>query len=166
MLMAIFLVVIIVILVLFWAPILDNFRVIEVDPLSQYKQLLIPTTTKKQRYLSFLDNLNVRFKSNLPKTGPYRGTCDDKLNQTLQNKSLNDVFNSEIKNNDLEESFRKDPCVAVSNYLCEFTDPNMYLSESQMPPRWIMKSLKDQPLPSHVDIHCFNRIYNCCRQII
>jgi hypothetical protein len=29
-----------------------------------------------------------------------------------------------------------------------------------------MKSLKDQPLPSHVDIHCFNRIYNCCRQII
>lgn len=134
------------------------------DELSHYRQLLIPTTTKKQRYMSFLDELNKNFKNKMPHTGIFRGTCDDKLNQALQNQSLNEVFKNQIQVNKLQDDFKRDPCTAVSNYLCQFTDPMMYLSESHMPPRWMMNSLKDEPLPSQVDTSCFNRTYNCCRK--
>ncbi len=133
------------------------------DPL-HYKELLIPTTTKQQRYLSFLSELNDNFKNKIPQTGPFRGTCNDKLNQVLQNESLKEVFNKQVKSNNLENEFKRDPCIAVSNHLCQFTDPKMYLSESQIPPRWLMKSLRDKPLPHHVDLSCFNRTYNCCKQ--
>lgn len=147
----------VILVILFGNPSIDNF-----DPLSHYKELLIPATTKKQRYLSFLDDLNVNYKNKLPQTGPYRGTCDDKLNQVLQNKSLQEVFDNQINDNNLQDEFKRDPCIAVSSYLCQFTDPMMYLSESRMPPRWAMRSLKDEPLPYHVDISCFNKTYNCC----
>lgn len=130
----------------------------------KYKELLLPTKTiKGQRYLSFLDDLNTDFKGRLPKTGPFRGTCDDKLNKAIEKLSLKAVFDKNIDERGLRADFKRDPCVAISNYLCEFTDPNMYLTESQMPPRWLMKSLKDAPLPMHVDIACYNKTYNCCR---
>lgn len=142
-------------------PSVDNF-----DPLAHYKQLLIPTTTREQRYLSFLNNLNTTFKSKMPQTGPFRGTCNDKINQEIQKQSLKEVFHNQLTDNKhlgIQDDFKRDPCIAVSSHLCQFTDPMMYLTESQMPPRWLMKSLKDQPLPAHVDMPCFNRTYNCCK---
>jgi hypothetical protein len=114
---------------------------------------------KEQRYLTFLSNLNENFKSKAPKTGPFRGSCDDKINNAIQLKALHEEYSRLPKTNSHQDS-----CLAAANHLCEFTHPYMYLSETQMPPKWLMKSLKNLPLPTHVNLSCFASNYNCCKQ--
>ena len=115
---------------------------------------------KEQRYLTFLGNLDKNFKSKSPKTGPFRGSCDDKINTLLQLTALDEEYSNLHKKTN---TFNSDPCVAVSNYLCEFTHPNMYLSETSMPPKWLMSSLKNIPPPTHTNLNCFATNYNCCK---
>jgi len=116
---------------------------------------------KEQCYLTFLDNLNDNFKSKSPKTGPFRGSCDDKINTLLQLTALDEEYSNLHKKTN---EFESDPCVAVSNYLCTFTHPNMFLSETSMPPKWLMSSLKNIPPPTHTNLQCFATNYNCCKQ--
>lgn len=114
---------------------------------------------KEQRYLSFLGNVNENFKSKSPKTGPFRGSCDDKINTMIQLKALNEEYSRILS----KSAAHQDPCVAVSQYLCEFTHPNMYLSETQMAPKWLVKSLKNKPPPTHINLSCFATNYDCCK---
>jgi hypothetical protein len=117
---------------------------------------------KENRYLSFLSKAHDAFKLKAPRKGPFRGTCDDKVNVAMQREALKTAFKDTSR--DLDEKFPKDPCVAISNHLCEFTDPNLYLSESRFPPRWLMKTMKGQTLPMQTNIPCYNRTYDCCKQ--
>ena len=126
---------------------------------------------KEQRYLSFLDNVNENFKSKSPKTGPFRGSCDDKINTMVQLKALNEEYSRSAQTLGTAQNIgtpqsgsHQDPCVSVSQYLCEFTHPNMYLSETQMAPKWLMKSLKNKPPPTHINLSCFATNYDCCKQ--
>lgn len=114
---------------------------------------------KEQRYLSFLSNVNENFKSKAPKIGAFRGSCDDKINTQIQLKALHQEYSRIHGGNN-----GGDPCVSAAHYLCEFTHPNMYLSETQMAPKWLMKSLKNQPPPTHINLSCFASNYDCCKQ--
>jgi hypothetical protein len=121
---------------------------------------------KDQRYLSFLSNVNENFKSKAPKTGAFRGSCDDRINTQIQLKALHEEY-SRIQGTEHSRihggNNGGDPCVSVANYLCEFTHPNMYLSETQMAPKWLMKSLKDVSPPTHINLSCFATNYDCCK---
>jgi hypothetical protein len=119
---------------------------------------------KEQRYLHFLSDVNDSVKEQMPKTGVFRGSCDDKVNIDIQKKVLNRAYMKVIKDNGLIKDFQKDVCVSAANYLCEMTDPTLYLSQSRMPPRWMMKSYRDVHLPKNTDLACFVSNYNCCKK--
>lgn len=131
---------------------------------NQYDKFIDNSPQKPQIYLDFLSDLNQNMKSKAPITGAFRGSCDDKVNQQFQNQALYESY-SKLNKDNLSEKFKRDPCIAYANYLCEFTDPALYLSENQyFPPRWLTKTYKDQRMPYYTNISCFNSNYNCCKQ--
>ena len=103
----------------------------------------------------------------------------DKINVTnllkkydITNNTINNTINdTNIKNyiKDYEidtfiKSKNKD-CLYKSNHLCELTNPMLYLSENKyFPPRWIFKPYSNVPLPKHIDLKCWNNMFNCCNK--
>lgn len=136
---------------------------------TKYQKYAVPDKSKlgEQRYLRYLSDINDKFQQEIPKTGPFKGSCDDTINKLAENKALryahDKMFNDRSKFGD--NIFERDPCVTLANYVCEFTDPNMYLSETaNFPPRWTVKTLAKTPLPKHTNLNCFNSTLNCCRR--
>ena len=127
----------------------------------------------KQKYLQFLGNINDKFKEYMPKTGTFRGSCDDKVNEAIQKRVLSEVF--EKQNNDKTKGFYKkehsktDPsksydCVGISTNLCEAPNPYFYLSEStHFPPPWTIATYKNVEYPKVTNLKCFNKNLDCCR---
>jgi hypothetical protein len=129
---------------------------------------------KRQRYLQFLSNINDKFKEAMPKTGPFRGSCDDNLNEQTQKRVLSQVFEKmNTENKDFPryrtEHSKKDPkrgydCVGMASHVCEMTNPYFYLSESNyFPPPWTVKTYKSIDYPTHTNLSCFNKNFDCCK---
>lgn len=135
---------------------LDDYTIYKLD-----KRIAL----KPQRYLTFLSNVNDSLKSQMPKTAAFRGSCDDKVNERVQNESLKDAYTKLDTDGVLKAQFSRDPCIAYAHHLCQFTDPSLYLTETKtMAPRWLVNTYKNQELPTHVSLNCFNSNYNCCKR--
>lgn len=83
--------------------------------------------------------------------------CDDKIILKIQDQIL-------------DESFQKVPvindCMAKANYLCEFTKPEMHLSDNKyFQPKWIFPPYQNQPVPKAIDLNCWDQMYSCCKKI-
>jgi len=130
------------------------------------------TKLKEQRLLDFFDTINLQTKeriaASLPKTASkFNGYCKNMrhVNQSIQNDITKNAYDSLLKSHpDLKNNFKQDPCVAAANYICEFTDPLLYLSQTRMPPRWLIKTLRDVDPPKNTYITCYNSIYDCCKR--
>lgn len=141
-----------------------------IKPLNlEYKKIILPNETiknfKKDNYMNFIRNVNNKLEEKLQ-------TCD---NNNLKSDALKFAF----EKTPLENSYSKiektvwdpiptgipnnDMCVNKSVNICEFTDPNLYVTSNQIyfPPRWI-GPYKNDTLPKHTDLNCYNRMYNCC----
>jgi hypothetical protein len=122
---------------------------------------------KRQKHLDFLGNLKNRFDELAPKTGGFRGSCDDKINAQLQKKVLNDVFTNlkqEKVHYKIDNKQKGIDCVGIASDICEFTNPYFYLSQSlYFPPPWTVNSFKNIEYPKNVNLSCFNKNYDCCR---
>lgn len=124
----------------------------------------IITKLKPQKYLTFLDDVNRSMKSKAPITGAFRGSCDDKVNQKFQKESLKEAYMKIEERDHVSDNFKRDPCIAYANELCEFIDPMLYLSESTYSaPRWLIKTYDTHSLPPHTELNCFNTNYTCCK---
>jgi len=127
----------------------------------------------KQKYLQFLGNINDKFKEYMPKTGTFRGSCDDKVNQSIQKRVLAEVFEKQDsdkgKGSYKREKSKIDPsksydCVGISSNLCESPNPYFYLSEStHFPPPWTIATYKNVDYPKVTNLKCFNKNLDCCR---
>lgn len=127
----------------------------------------------KQKYLQFLGNINDKFKEYMPKTGTFRGSCDDKVNEAIQKRVLGEIFEKQQsdKNKPLykREKSKLDPnksydCVGISTNICEAPNPYFYLSEStHFPPPWTVATYKDVEYPKVTNLNCFNKNFDCCR---
>lgn len=127
----------------------------------------------KQKYLQFLGDTNDKFKEYMPKTGTFRGSCDDKINEKIQKRILSEVFEKggADKSTTLykTEHSRVDPnksydCVGISNNLCESVNPFFYLSDStHFPPPWTVSTYKDIDYPKNTNLNCFSKTFDCCR---
>jgi hypothetical protein len=132
-----------------------------------------------------LDELNVKqHTTNLP--FKQKVLCDDRLNKQTQSEALDYAFSKQpnyskseltdkkiLNTNDPQITFDfqkkylkgEDLCVHKASSLCERSNPMYYLSETRtFPPRWIFKPYENMELPQHVDLNCFNRMYNCCKK--
>lgn len=129
--------------------------------LTKYDKFQLSPSEKlnDQRYLSFLSDVQSQL-GNLYVQGD-SGKCS---NKQTSNAALRNAFEILEKNTSQSTNFSRDPCVAYSNYLCEFTDPDMYLTEGKnAPPRWIHPLYKDSKLPYYTFLNCYNATYNCCK---
>jgi hypothetical protein len=159
-----------VIIFLYWS-IINKYNITEQFESTSLLQDLDITPMKdtlgEQRYLSYLSDVNDAFQQAIPKTGPFKGTCNDTINKIAENKALKSAYDKMMsdKTKFNGELFEKDHCVTLANWVCEFTDPNMYLSESlYFPPRWIVPTLAKMKLPKTTSLSCFNTNLNCCRR--
>lgn len=131
--------------------------------LDTYKDNQNSLKLKPQKYLTFLSNANEGMKKRAPLTGSFRGSCNDKVNEQYQKESLRDAYGKIDESGLLKDTFKRDPCVAYANDICEFIDPRLYLSENiYSPPHWLVKTYNTHSLPTHTDISCFNSNYTCC----
>lgn len=91
----------------------------------------------QDNYMNFLSNINDNLKSE-------KGPCS--------------VSNS------LKKSFKGDNCLYKSIELSDVTNPMLYLSDSKnYPPRFLVKTLKNMPLPKNTDLKRFSNMFNCCK---
>ena len=145
------------------------------DPYQNEPRIISPVDPRRQKYLQFLSTLNDKFKESMPKTGAYRGTCDDNLNEMIKNQVISDSFHELDKQESPDrrpykrEVSRTDKnntldCVGMSNELCETTNPYFYLIDSKsFPPPWTLTSYKDVDYPKHTNLTCFNKNFSCCK---
>jgi hypothetical protein len=117
------------------------------------------TSSSQQTYLNFLDTLLQEYKHLAPTTGPFMGSCDDKVNEKAQMQALYNVF----KHSSTTKTDTKQHCASIASKLCSFTNPSFHMAEKvDTPPRWLLPSLKDTPLPQHTNMSCFNTNFDCC----
>jgi hypothetical protein len=138
-------------------------------------RMIKPTDPKRQKYLQFLSRLNDKFKESMPKTGVFRGTCDDTINEKIKQQVISDSFQELDKEISPDrrpykrEVSKKDKtktldCVGMSNELCETTNPYFYLIDSPyFPPPWILPTYKDIDYPKNTNLTCFNKNFSCCK---
>jgi hypothetical protein len=135
-------------------------------------------------YHKYLNKYKTTSSTPLPQTL----LCNDRIKLEIQKNALQDGFDKinvtnllkkyDITNNNTEKedsikdyeidtfikSKNKD-CLYKSNHLCELTNPMLYLSENKyFPPRWIFKPYANVPLPKHIDLKCWNNMFNCCNK--
>lgn len=151
----------IIILIIIW-----NLIPIETFTQDPYKEFTIETTllantssdksTGKQVHLNYLNDVLTNFKKKDIR-------CSDKLTDLIQKDILLPVYNKyqkEFNNNtDLD-------CLGLANYLCQFTDPNFYISsdKSFLPPPWQIKTFQSITYPKQTNLQCFKDHFNCCKQ--
>jgi hypothetical protein len=150
----------------------NNYYIYKLDLEKTYvPENLKVSILKPQKQLDFLKSVKIRFDELSPKTGAFRGSCNDKINAQLQKKVLNDVFTN-LKQEKVyyKTEFSKNnkqvgvDCVAVASDICEFTNPYFYLSQSlYFPPPWTVNSFKNIEYPKNINLSCFNKNYDCCK---
>ena len=128
-----------------------------IDPYQSYT-LDEETSLRPQVYLDFLEGINDQYLSQTPSSTLFRGAA---LSKPLEDKILRDAY-SKLNSSQAH----KDSCVSKAISICEMTDPIMSLSQTRYPPKWLIKSLKDQSPPSSTNLSCFESTYACCRSVM
>lgn len=132
-----------------------------------YKTYIIDEKLPQQRYLTFLENMYSEFKNKTKNI--------DKLNDSIENSILFPVYKKWDENTPDKKNYKKEinkkgdisiDCTALSNHLCEFTDPNFYIPSNRVyaPPPWLLKTYKDLEYPKQVNLKCFNQNSSCCKK--
>ena len=133
------------------------------DPNAKY---LIQENLKKDKYMEFLSDVNVKFKStNSADPNSALGYAFSKQpSQSLQE----DIDRKILNTNELAEIGvdTDDICRHKAASLCTRTDPRMYISDDgiRFPPRWLIKTYANQVLPMNIDVKCYNKMYSCCKR--
>lgn len=148
---------------------------------SKYQNQRLPykdkVKLKEDVYMNFLGKLNDSFniylkEINTNSTIPQTVLCNDVIRKKVQTKALTDAFKT-LNEKDTPELSKDSQitfvvndnrtCANKSSYLCEFTNPILYLNDNvNFPPRWI-GPYKNTPLPKHTNLNCWNDIFNCCK---
>lgn len=132
-----------------------------------YKSYVLDEKLPQQRYLTFLENIYSEFKN---KTKNF-----DKLTDTMENWILFPVYKKWDEKTPDKLPYKKEfnkkgdisiDCTALSNHLCQFTDPNFYIPSDRVyaPPPWLLKSYKDLEYPKQTNLKCFNQNSSCCKK--
>ena len=135
---------------------IETFIVEKTDN-DNYDNFINPNTLSQKKQLVFLDKINNIMKKSRENTDT-KGTLP-----VRQGIDLTNSYN-ELKNNIVDDKFKKDSCISISSELCEYTNPYFYLPETiNTPPAYLLKSFKDITLPKDIDLNCFNTVFNCCK---
>lgn len=132
-----------------------------------YKNYIVDGTLPQQRYLTFLENMYSEFKNKTKNI--------DKLTDTIENEILFPVYKKWDENTPDKPMYKKEfnkkgdvsiDCTALSNHLCQFTDPNFYIPSDRVyaPPPWLLKSYKNLEYPKQTNLKCFNQNSSCCKK--
>ena len=131
---------------------------------SSYPDLIMFKSNEKNDYIkpeinrtSISDEMKYSNDRYISKIDPSLKTQNNKKN--IQNMKYQDDLNySTEKDDDL------DACVYKANQLSEYTNPKLYLSSSNVyfPPRWLIKTYKNTPLPKSTNLKLWTDMYNCC----
>lgn len=112
---------------------------------------------KEQRYLTFLDKVLINYKKNIKG----ENMCNPQISDLLESKIFNQAY-AEYNN---VQDIHQDKCISISHYLCETIDPSIRIQENtRFPPKWMVKSHKDLPPPTMINLKCFNDNYKCCKK--
>lgn len=133
----------------------------------QYKSYVFDEKLKSQEYLSFLENVYSEFKK--------KTKTIDKLTDDIENDILSPIYKKWDENTPNKTIYKKElnkkgelsiDCTALSNHLCQYTDPNFYISSDRVyaPPPWLIKSYKDLEYPKQTNLKCFNENFACCKK--
>jgi hypothetical protein len=106
-------------------------------------------------YMNFLSDIDQKLNLNKENKNEF-DVCDNKIIKKVQKKALNEAFEKiQAKNTS---------CVYKAIHLSEFTNPMFYLADrTTFPPRWLVKTYKDIPLPKTVNLKQWTNMYNCCK---
>lgn len=97
----------------------------------------------------------------------YNSKIDPSLKIQNNKKIIQDIkfqddpgFNYSIEKDD-----NLDHCLYKANFLSEYTNPKLYLSSdnTRFPPRWLVKTYKNTPLPKTTNLKLWTDMYNCCQ---
>lgn len=157
-------IIIIIFIVIFILIFTQKYESFNQDP---YKTYIFDEKLQQQPYLTFLDNMYTEFK-NKTKT-------IDKLTDNVENDILFQVYKKWDDNTPDKTLYKKDfnkkgdisiDCTALSNNLCQFTDPNFYIPSDRTyaPPPWLLKSYKNLQYPKQTNLKCFNQNSSCCKK--
>ena len=138
------------------------------DKYEKYKDNI---SNKKQIYLNFLGNLYDNYKIKKSKV-PVEDICNPAIQELLENEALKDTYSKYSTNtentkteNIIVPNVHKDKCISIANYLCDTTDPSLYMSENPyFPPRWLVNTYKNTPAPNMTNLNCFKTNYMCCKK--
>lgn len=151
----------IVILIIIFTKSYESFNQ---DP---YKIYISDEKLQDQEYLTFLENVYSEFKN--------KTKSIDKLTDQTENDILSPVYKKWDENTPNKTIYKKEinkkgelsiDCTALSNHLCQFTDPNFYLSSDRVyaPPPWLLKSYKNLEYLKQTNLNCFNQNFACCKK--
>lgn len=155
---------IILILIIIIFLITKKFEYFNQDP---YKNYISEEKLQDQTYLTFLENVYTEFKD--------KTKSIDKLTDQTENDILSPIYKKWDTNTPNKLIYKKEinkkgelslDCTALSNHLCQFTDPNFYLSSDRVyaPPPWLLKSYKDLEYLKQTNLNCFNQNFACCKK--
>ena len=99
----------------------------------------------------------------------------DKLTDDIENEILSPVYKKWDENTPNKNIYKREfnkkgelsiDCTALSNHLCQFTDPNFYIPSDRVyaPPPWLIKSYKDLEYLKQTNLKCFNENFACCKK--
>lgn len=94
----------------------------------------------------------------------YISKIDPSLKIQNNKKIIQDIKYQDDLNYYTEKDDNLDVCVYKANQLSEYTNPKLYLSSSNVyfPPRWLIKTYKNTPLPKSTNLKLWTDMYNCC----
>lgn len=133
----------------------------------RYKNYIFDEKLKPQEYLTFLENVYSEFKKKTKNI--------DKLTDNIENEILSPIYKKWDENTPNKTIYKKEinkkgepsiDCTALSNHLCQFTDPNFYIPSDRVyaPPPWLIKSYKDLEYLKQTNLKCFNQNFACCKK--
>lgn len=138
----------------------------------KYEKYKYDLPNKKQIYLNFLGNLYDNYKLKKSKI-PNEDICNPAIQELLENETLKETYSkySYSPNNNFSNenivipNVHQDKCISIANYLCDTTDPSIYMSENPyFPARWLMNTYKNTPVPKMTNLNCFKTNYMCCKK--
>lgn len=127
-----------------------------------YTRFSLGRPPKKHKYLEFLYDVTEDFKNKSPKTGAFRGSCDEKVNTKVQNTVMHAAYSKLHNNSNTEAATSRQRCQNAAVELCNYTHPYMHVNQTGFAPRWLLKSLDNEPLPQQLDLACYASHYGCC----
>lgn len=130
---------------------------------------------KSDLYMNFLGDLKISLKKNMTNK-KQKMLCNDKVRIKVQTNALNEAFKkiplNTFKSPVFDKTLNKlnfidnsiNDCVYKANHISEFTNPMFYLSDTiTFPPRWLIKTYDNIPLPKHTNLKQWSNMYNCCK---